>query len=61
MEKFDQNLGSYLQDFNHDRYKILEAIEQILDALQKIHNIGYSYNDLKTENVMVNYKKHDKI
>jgi serine/threonine protein kinase len=61
MEKFDQNLGSYLQDFNHDRYKILEAIEQILDALHKIHNIGYSYNDLKTENVMVNYTKDGKI
>ena len=33
MEKFDQNLSTYLLDFNHDKYKIIEAIEQILDAL----------------------------
>ena len=44
-----------------DQAQVLEVVIQTLDILQAIHSVGYTYNDLKPDNIMMNNDKHRKL
>ena len=54
MPKYDQTLASLVekQHSTLDTKFYFEVAHELIDALQSLHAVGRTYNDMKPENVM---------
>lgn len=60
MPRFGRNLETYFESQKRVLHKssIYHLGLACLDLLEQIHQAGYIYNDLKLDNLMVDYKQH---
>ena len=57
MPRFGQNLCDYFNnnDKKMSKFSVLAIGIAILDAFEKIHSHGYTYNDLKADNILMGF------
>jgi len=57
MPRYGNNLENYFASVNRRLSKISVASLglSILDCLEKVHNAGFVYNDLKLDNIMIGF------
>lgn len=55
MPKYKMTLEQYLsdQEDNIDACTIFKIIKGVLNALELVHQSGYTHNDIKTNNIML--------
>ena len=55
--RFGQNLWEYFSStgFQMSKFSVLAIGRAILDAFERIHSFGYTFNDLKGDNILVGY------
>lgn len=60
MPRFGRNLETYFENQNRELSKasVYHLGRSCLDLLEQIHIAGYVYNDLKLDNLLVDFKEH---
>lgn len=55
MPKYGKNLEHIFEQHNHNfcQKTIIELGLKLLDIIEMIHNAGYTYNDMKLDNILV--------
>jgi vaccinia related kinase len=55
MPKYGKNLEHIFEQHNHTfcQKTIIELGLKLLDIIEMIHNAGYTYNDMKLDNILV--------
>ena len=57
MPRYSHNLDTWFDKmkFKFSNETILDLAQRLLSVFQEIHSVGYAYNDLKLDNIMVGY------
>jgi len=58
MKKYEITLANYLVSIGNDPIEIFDIGAQLIDILKIVHSGGYTYNDMKPENIMIS-QVHD--
>lgn len=59
MPRYGQNLWNYFYNNSKQmsKFSVLAIGRAMLDALENIHSFGYTYNDLKADNILIGFEQ----
>ena len=61
IQKYETDLINFLHRKKTQSSTVLEIVYQLIGAFELIHKCGYTYNDLKLENVMISKGEQGRI